>query len=411
MKKTLSFIGRNLGSLLLALVLATTVWVTAISQVDPDEVRNPSFSVPVTVVNLQPDLVAQGYEQAGVELTLRAPQSVWRQLQPGDIQLLLDLEGKSEGEYDVPLKAVIDRSPMRVDKITPAVMHITIDRLLLRMMDIRVEMSGNPAAGFQVGVPALVPEQVELSGPAVSVDRVVSIVAPIDVDGLRNTINQNVTLLALDTEGNSVSGVRVNPAAISVTLPVQQLGGYRDLVVKPDIIGAVRTGYRLTGLTVTPMVVTLYSDNPEAIRVLPGYVMTQPLDISGAQDNISRSLLLVLPAGVQVVGDPQILVQVSISAIEDSIKIIRTVRMQGLASDLSAVLSPSAVDVLLSGPVPALNLLLLRPSDIDVYIDLTGYGPGTYQLKPTVNPVNVELRLVTTSPEQIEVTIQLKSSP
>jgi YbbR domain-containing protein len=157
--------------------------------------------------------------------------------------------------------------------------------------------------------------------------------------------------------------------------------------------------------------VTLYSDDPDAIRNLPGYVETEPLDISGAQEDISHSLSLVLPANVQVVGDLQILVQVGISAIEDSITITRPVRVQGLEPGLEATPSPSLVDVFLSGPVPALSELLLQPTDIDIYLDLAGLGPGTYQLQPEGRIVNQEVRLVTISPEQIEVTIEIQSTP
>jgi YbbR domain-containing protein len=114
---------------------------------------------------------------------------------------------------------------------------------------------------------------------------------------------------------------------------------------------------------------------------------------------------------VQVVGDPKILVQVSVSAIEDSITITRPVRVQGLEPDLTAEPSPALVDVFLSGPVPALRSLLLRPADIDVYLDLTGLAAGTYKLQPTVRIVNAQLRLFTTSPEQIEVTILPAATP
>jgi YbbR domain-containing protein len=411
MKRFLSFVGGNVGSLLLAVILAIAVWMNAVYQEDPDEVRELPFTVPVTAVHLSPELVAQGYQEAIVQLTLRAPRSTWDQLLPGDVHLTADLQGKIEGAYDILLQVTIDRSPVRLEIISPSALHITIDRLLVRQMEVRVELSGNPAPGFQTGVPTMVPDAVELAGPAALVDRVASVVAPISIEGLRNAIDQNVSLLALDTGGNTVTGVTIDPDAISVALPMQQLGGYRDLVVKPDITGSVQTGYRLTGLTVTPLVVTLYSDDPDVIRGLPGYVLTQPLDIGGAQEDMTRSLSLILPASVQVVGDPKILVQVSVSAIEDSITITRPVRVQGLEPGLSATPSPSLVDVFLSGPVPALRNLLLRPADIDVYLDLTGLAAGTYKLQPTVRIVNAQLRLFTTSPEQIEVTILPESTP
>jgi YbbR domain-containing protein len=103
-----------------------------------------------------------------------------------------------------------------------------------------------------------------------------------------------------------------------------------------------------------------------------------------------------------VVGDSRIAVQVTISAIEDSITISRPIRFQGLEPGLSVTLSPEFVDVILSGPAPI--IWSLKPADIDVFLDLTGKGPGTYKLTPQVDKPR-ELELVILSPEQVEVVI------
>jgi YbbR domain-containing protein len=314
----------------------------------------------------------------------------------------LDLSGKTEGEYSVPVDIQTDVSPVLVEKVDPQTLQILIDRLATRAMAVHVQMAGNLAPGFQAGTPALSTETVTVSGPESLVDRIADVVATVDVEGIRSQTDQSVALVPLDTEGSVVSGVSIDPATVSISVPVQQLGGYRDLVVKVPLLGAVKSGYRLTGLTINPQVVTLYSDDPEVIRALPGYVETQPLDISGASADITRSLSLVLPEGVQVVGNPKITVQVSISAIEDSITISRPIRYQGLEPGLSVTLSPAFVDVILSGPAPI--IWSLKPADIDVFLDLTGKGPGTYKLTPEVNKPN-ELQLVTLSPEQVEVVI------
>ena len=73
-------------------------------------------------------------------------------------------------------------------------------------------------------------------------------------------------------------------------------------------------------------------------------------------------------------GNPNIVVQVSISAIEDSITLSRPIRFQGLTPGLTAILSPSSVDIILSGPAPI--IWSLRPADVDVFLDLSGLAPG-----------------------------------
>jgi YbbR domain-containing protein len=401
-QKLISLVG-NIFSLLLAVILAVAVWMNAVSTDDPDETRILSVPLSIEAVGLRDGLVAQGYQTVDVQVTFRAPRSVWNQLVPENIHARMDLTGKTEGQYSVPIRIQTDVSPVLVEAVEPSKVDILIDRLASRSMAVHVQLAGNLAPGFQAGTPSVTPESVSVSGPEAVVDQIAQIVATVDVEGVRSAMDQSVELVPLDTEGTVVTGIAIDPASVSVSVPVQQLGGYRDLVVKVPLLGAVKGGYRLTGLAINPQVVTLYSDDPEVIRTLPGYVETQPLDISGAAADITESLSLVLPNGVQVVGDPLIVVQVSISAIEDSITLSRPIRFQGLEPGLSVTLSPAFVDVILSGPAPV--IWSLKPADIDVYLDLTGKSAGTYKLTPEVN-LPVGLKLVIISPEQVEVVIE-----
>lgn len=402
MKQKLTALGANLFSLLLAVVLAAAVWVNAVSTEDPNETRTLSTPLSVEAVGLDEGLVAQGYESVQVQVTFRAPRSLWDLLIPENLHALVDLEGLTEGQYIVPIQIETNITPVMVEKVEPDALSILVDRLAVRSMAVHAELTGNLAPGFQAGAPRLAPDTVEVSGPESLVDRIAEIVAAVNIEGLRTEMDQNVPLLPLDTDGALVSGVSVDPSSISVSVPVQQLGGYRDLVVKVPLQGVVKNGYRLVGLTINPQVVTLYSDDPEATGNLPGYVETETLDISGASEDITTSLTLVLPEGVQVVGDPKIVVQVSISTIEDSITISRPIRFQGLEPGLSVSLSPEYVDVILSGPAPIIWSLI--PADIDVFLDLTGKSPGTYKITPQVD-MPEELQLVIISPEQVEVVI------
>jgi YbbR domain-containing protein len=379
------------------------VWINAVTTEDPNEIRSLSTPLSVEIIGLEQGLVAQGYESVEVQVTIRAPRSIWDQLTPENLHARVDLTGTAEGLYTVPIRIETEASPVMVERVEPAALEILIDRLARRTMNVHAELTGNLAPGFQAGTPAVAPQWVEVSGPESLVDRIAEIVASVNIEGLRSEMDQNITLLPLDTKGDYVSGVRIEPSSVSVSVSVQQLGGYRDLVVKVPLQGTVKNGYRLTGLTISPQVVTLYSDDPDATRNLPGYVETETLDISGASEDISTLLSLVLPEGVQVVGDTKIAVQVRISAIEDSITISRPIRFQGLEPGYTVTLSPEYVDVILSGPAPVIWSLL--PAEIDVFLDLTGKGPGTYKLTPQVD-MPKDINLVILSPEQVEVVIE-----
>jgi YbbR domain-containing protein len=394
----------NAGSLFLAVILAFAVWVNAVTTEDPDEVHALDVPVPIQVIGLGTGLIATGNDINSVRVTLRAPHSIWSRLQAGGVQVQADLTGKSGGEYDVTLNAIVTDHPVRVEKIEPASVTLSVERLATRTISVRAELSGNLAIGFATGITSLVPNKVMVTGPASFVDRVVEVVAPMSVTGLRSDATGTAQLVALDSTGLTVSKISIQPASVIVTIPIAQVGGYRDFIVKAVIIGAVQNGFRLTGMTVTPSVATLFSSNPSTLLGMPGYVETEPLDITGAKADIVRALNLKLPAGVTVVGSSGVEVQVSISAIEDSITLTRQIAYRGLAAGLSAPkISPSTVDVIVTGPLNVLKNL--KPGDVEVVLDLAGYGPGTYKLTPAVHILIENLREESFSPAQVEVVI------
>jgi len=102
-------------------------------------------------------------------------------------------------------------------------------------------------------------------------------------------------------------------------------------------------------------------------------------------------LELNLPESITVVGDPHVLAQVSVTAFQDSLKLSREVEIIGL------------IDVIIYGPVPILDSLMLR--DVRVIVDLTNLGVGVYIITPTVDILPEDLNEEAILPATVEVTI------
>jgi YbbR domain-containing protein len=207
-----------------------------------------------------------------------------------------------------------------------------------------------------------------------------------------------------------VDNVTIDPALVKVNLILAQMSGYRDLAVKVVTVGQLSSGYRLINITAFPLIVTVFSDNVALVSSLPGYVETTPLDLTNASGNINTNLALSLPPGVSPVGDQTVSVQIEIVPIEGSLKVsYRPVEVVGLASGLKAQFSPTTVDVILSGPLPSLNSLLV--TDVHVRINLTGLGVGTYQLTPAVTISNTGVAVQSILPAKVEVVITSSATP
>ena len=142
-----------------------------------------------------------------------------------------------------------------------------------------------------------------ISGPESFVAQVKHVRATLDLTDARQNIALTLPVNAVNEEGSTVEGISVQPNSIQVSLPVAQLGGYRDLAVKVMISGKLASGYRLYNITASPLTVTVYSENIPLIESLPGYLETTTLDLTGVSNNISTHLSLILPGGVLLIGD------------------------------------------------------------------------------------------------------------
>ncbi len=403
---------RNMRTLLLALILALAVWVSAVTAADPDEVRAYPRPVPLEIIGQDPGLVIVGSIPSVVTITLRAPHSTWNELNTGDglVRAVLDLSGLGAGEHTVEIQPQVDVRPVRVVSVSPQNLTLVLEPLATKSMLIHLALRGEPAIGYQAGTAILDQADAVLAGPQSLILRVSQIQAELSIAGVRQDVQTTLPLHILDANGIVISGLTINPENVQLSLPITLQGGYRDIAVKVAVRGQVAGGYRLTNISVFPPVLTVFSENPALVNDLPGFVETLPLNLNGESQNVDTRLKLTLPAGVSVVGDQTVQVQVGIAAIEGSLSLSSIpVEVIGLAPGLHAQISPSTVDVILTGPLPVLDKL--TPGDVRFVVDLTGLSIGTHQATPQPQILIQDVRVQSLNPATIEVIIELLGTP
>ncbi len=409
--RILRWLAKNLSTLLTAIILAVIVWVSSVVASDPNEEHLLSRSVQIEITGQDPGLQIMGEFSRTITLMLNAPASVWVELNndPTSVRAWIDLSNLGAGEHDVPIHVQI--TPHLVRKISqdPERLTITLDSIITQVFPVNMIVTGDPPVGYQAQSPLVDPIEVTITGPQTLISLVKEVRVALDITNINQSILRDIAPLVLDGEGRVVSGLTVSPESVKITQPITLLGGYRYVIVRAVSVGQVVNGYRLTNIFVTPVGVVVFSSDPELVNNLPGYVETQPIDLSAKNDDFETLVELNLPSGISVVGDSKVLVQVSIAAIESSLAISLPVEVIGLAPGLEARPSPATVDVILSGPVPVLNTL--SPTDVRVVVDLTGYEAGTYQFIPQVNILPESVQKVSILPATVEVAITVAPTP
>jgi YbbR domain-containing protein len=404
---------KSIPTLILSFALAVAVWISAVNAADPIRQQPLARAIPVELTGLDPALVVSGDVPDQVSVTISAPKSILDSMsnERAPVHAGIDLSGLGPGTYTLPVKVQPQPQirPAKIVSQSPPNATITLEKLVSEEFSVHLVLRGDPAIGFQADAPTVSPDKVLVSGPASQVSRVKEARVALDLTQASDNINRVVDVQVLDANDAPVNGVICTPKQVKVTQPISQRGGYRNVVVKVAYTGQVASGYRLTNVSVFPPLITVFSSNPQLVERLPGYVETSPLDLTGVKDDIDKPLPLNLPNGVEVVGDQTVLVQVGVAAIEGSVTLSGLpVQVTGLAEDLSARLSPEAVDVIISGPVPLLDRL--AEGDMRVVVDLSGVGEGTYQFAPKVVLPIPELRVESILPSSIEVVVEPKRS-
>jgi YbbR domain-containing protein len=408
----LTWFRENFGTLLLSLILAVMVWFIAVNEDDPRVEHPLSNPVDIQFTGVPDGFLITNPSATQASITLLTTQSIWNELSDADIRVVADMSGLEQGTYKVPLQAKLTRRLVKVTEIAPESVIVTLEVKETKTLPVQVVTLGSPALSYTAEDPVAEPRNATIVGPASAVARVVELRAALNLTNRQESLDQLVTLNAMDENGLEVNGIQISPETVRVQIQITQQPNYRLVSVIPKIEGQdelVEAGYLVTEVTVTPQWVTIFSSDPQAFEDLPGYIETVPLDLSGAVDDVEQQLQLDLPPGFSLAFEQSVTVKVDIEPRTNSITINRPLDVRGVGTDLYALLSPDEVSIILTGPAALLNTL--QPEEIIVVVDVTGLEPGTYQITPQIIGIPEIIDASGPIPATIQVTISATPLP
>jgi len=406
----------DIGTAVLALVLAIIVWVNATYQADRPREDMFGTAVPIEVLGAPVGLVATNNPTTEVQIKIKAFSSSWDVLSVTDFSVTADWTGLEPGMHAVPVNATCSDRTTTIIDVHPSTVYVRLEEVKKEPKEVAVELLNrdNVPIGYRVYAPIIEPALVTVDGPASAVDRVANLRVSLSLLGQSTSIDRVVEPVPIDDQGQLVTGVTLSPKEVRVQVTVEKKQNYREVVVRARTVGQPAKGYFVIGVDVVPASITVVGP-PTVIDAMGGLVDTMSeIDITGATRLTAARMELDLPEGVTVLGAQEgqvytVLVTVGVDAVTGGTTVELPLTIRKVQEGLVPKLSVPAVDVILTGPSVLLDEL--QTDLLEAYVDLTGLGEGVHQVKPAVDIVAAQdsdlrnLVVKDISPKLIEVTL------
>jgi YbbR domain-containing protein len=396
-----SWLTNNFVLKIFALISAALLWIFVINK--GFRVDFLEKEIPVQVYNLSEDLAVVS-DAGKVKLKIRAPSSLWPKISEENIEAYVDLKNFEKGTYDVEVKISTANPKIQILGKDPAKVSITIEPLALVKKEITIETSGSLGEGYALKEPASEVKKVEVSGAKSVLESIAKVVAKIELRGETEELKQSVKLEALDSGGNLISNVIINPETVDITIPVQKEVDVKTVGIRANVIGSPATGFLLEKIETEPSTITIRG-RAEKLKTVE-YLETKEINITGITSNKEEKATVVVPLDITLVDSQEVLVKISVTTTKITKSVEAGVIFKNLDNKFEVKsYTPSVVSLTIEGNQNAINSL--QQNEIQVNLDLIGKGSGTYNLEITPGmirlPEGINLKSIDTKEVKIVV--------
>lgn len=348
---------------------------------------------PVNVIYNEEAYVVDGVPKT-VDITLIGRKSdLYLAKQLGKHEVVLDLSDKTVGTYKVKLK--YNHSIKTVNyKLEPSTISVKISEKVSTIKTLDYDLLNEDKLDKKLNVKNIELDRSEVivKGSEETLDKIATVKALIDLKAANLTEKgtftvDSIVLVAYDNEGNRLSNVEIVPGKISASVTVDSY--YAELPVKVVTEGTLTTGYAINSVTSSVSKVGVYGDE-EAIKSL-SYIEAK-INVNGLSTDKTYNVSLIKPTGVRYISESSTKVDVKLEK-ESSREITGIVVERENLGNGYNVTAYSEEDRNITVIVKGVSSVIdsLEASDIKAVIDLSGYTPGTYdvKVKVVVNDVRV----------------------
>lgn len=362
---------------------------------------------PVKVIYNEEAYVIEGLPEK-VDITLIGSKTdLYIAKQSSSHEITIDLTGLKPGSHKVAIE--YNQNVGKIDyMVNPSVATVIIYPKVSESKTLTIDVINKDSLDPKLIISKInfESDKVVIKGAEQQLKNVASVKALVDVKNIVSqeigkTTLKDVPLKAYDKDGNVVD-VEIVPAKIDVEIEISSPS--KELPIKLIPKGNVSFGNAINSITANEKTVTVYGDE----SVLAGLTSFPiEVDVTDLKSTKEYKLELQKPNGITSLSVNNITIKVTLDSVTN--KDIKGIGIEYHNLDESKysanAVDIAKIDVSLKGVASVIDNI--KTEDITAYVDLSGYGPGTYDVDVTVEGKDLTVQY-TPKTKKIKITISAK---
>lgn len=290
-------------TIIVCVLLSFSLWVY-ISNVEnvnrTVELKNISVTIENESALSESKLVLLPEQVFEVNLRIEGPSKKVYSISKQDFNLEVDLSAYAlkSGVNNIPVKIVDYPEGINIKNTGNLTIKVVLENIDEKEINITSKINTTFQDGISEVSSEISPQKVTISGASSFIDKVSQVI----IDGSESNISRNFSrtfnLKAVDANGDEVDGVEISTKKVTYSMKVKK---QKEVPIKVDYQGSLLNGIskEFEELSINNIIISGEVDDVDKIES----IKTEPIYLSNITENKKITLDLVIPEGINVVGN------------------------------------------------------------------------------------------------------------
>lgn len=284
---------------LLSVIGAIILWSFVISEENP-QISTLFSNIPVVYENENAleskGLVIMDQARPSVNVYVKGNRNQIINLSSQQIRVTSDLSKYDEGVHNLDLNVSLPNGLVLDGEPSPV--SLDIQAIISKDFEVGVDLQGVIEEGYILESTKITPEFITAKGPRSQIEKIRSVNALLNTENLNKDIVSNVSIEAVDTDGNIVDNITLGQNFVNINAVVNKS---KEVPIAVETSNQLSSNLRLKSISINPETVFIKGDQ----TIIDGTqeIRISPIDLSRINSSGSVGVELVLPSGVNLVDE------------------------------------------------------------------------------------------------------------